>query len=70
MISRLLDVAVLGALMFVLLRGNRLAESVRHLRKSSRIMKSEMQAAADDVDLPEPKVIKGQVVDRAEGGQQ
>ena len=36
---------------------------MRNVRKSARIVKSEMQAAADDVELPEPKVIPGQIVD-------
>jgi hypothetical protein len=67
MFGRLIDIAVLVALGFAVFRGNRLVDSVRNVRKSSAIMKSEMRSAADDVPLPESKVIRGQVVaDRAD----
>jgi hypothetical protein len=64
MADYLIDAVVIGLLLFALFRGNRLVESVRSVRKSARILKSEMRAAADNVDVPEPKVIKGQVLDR------
>ena len=60
--GRLIDIAVLVALGVAVFRGNRLVDSVRNVRKSSAIMKSEFQAAADDVPLPESKLISGQVV--------
>lgn len=60
--GRLIDVAVLVALGVAVFRGNRLVDSVRNVRKSSAIVKSEFQAAADDVPLPESKLISGQVV--------
>lgn len=64
MADYLIDAAVIGLLLFALFRGNRLIESVRSVRKSARILKSEVRAAADNVDVPEPKVVKGQVLDR------
>lgn len=62
MLERLIDVAVLVALGVVVFRGNRLVDSVRNVRKSTAIMKSEIRAASDDVPMPESKVIRGQVV--------
>lgn len=64
MFGRLIDIAVLVALGVAVFGRNRLVDSVRNLRKSTAIVKSEMRAAADDVPLPESKVIQGQVVDR------
>jgi Sec-independent protein translocase protein TatA len=63
--GRLIDIAVLVALGVAVFGRNRLVDSVRSVRKSTAIVKSEMRAAADDVPLPESKVIRGQVVDRA-----
>ena len=60
--GRLIDIAVLVALGVAVFRGNRLLDSFRNVRKSTAIMKSELHAAADDVPLPESKVISGQVV--------
>jgi hypothetical protein len=60
--GRLIDIAVLAALAYAVFRGGRLLDSVRNVRKSSAIMKSELRAAADDVPLPESKVVSGQVV--------
>jgi Sec-independent protein translocase protein TatA len=60
---RLIEIGLLVLAAWALFGRNRLPESVRNVRKSARIMKSEMQAAADDVELPEPKVIPGQTVD-------
>ncbi len=60
---RLIEVGIIVLAAVALFGRNRLPDSVRHVKKSARIMKSELQAAADDVDLPEPKVVRGQVVD-------
>jgi Sec-independent protein translocase protein TatA len=62
MFMRLFEVGILVVLAVAVFGRNRLPESIRSAKKSARIMKSEMQAAADDVDLPEPKVIQGRVV--------
>jgi Sec-independent protein translocase protein TatA len=67
MFGRLMDVGLIALLLFALFGRNRLPASLRSVRKSARIMKSEMQSAADDVDLPEPKVISGHVIDGGTG---
>jgi Sec-independent protein translocase protein TatA len=59
---RLFEVGLLVAVAVALFGRNRLPDSVRSIKKSANIVKSEMQAAADDVPMPEPKVIHGQVV--------
>lgn len=59
---RLFEVGILVVLAVAVFGRNRLPDSVRSVKKSARIMKSELQAAADDVELPEPKVIPGTVV--------
>lgn len=64
MFGRLIDIAVLVALGVAVFGRNRLVDSVRSVRKSTAIVKSELHAAADDVPLPDSKVIRGQVVDR------
>jgi Sec-independent protein translocase protein TatA len=60
---RLIEIGLIVLAGWALFSRGRLPDSVRNVRKSARIMKSEMQAAADDVELPEPKVIPGQIVD-------
>jgi Sec-independent protein translocase protein TatA len=62
MFMRLFEVGILVVLGVAVFGRNRLPDSVRNVKKSARIMKSEVQAAADDVDLPEAKVIPGHVV--------
>jgi Sec-independent protein translocase protein TatA len=64
--SRLLEAALIIGAGFALFGRKRLPDSVRNVRKSARILKSEMQASADNVDLPEAKVIRGQVVSPAD----
>jgi Sec-independent protein translocase protein TatA len=61
--QRLIEIGLIVLVGWALFSKGRLPESVRNVRKSARIVKSEMQAAADDVELPEPKVIPGQIVD-------
>jgi Sec-independent protein translocase protein TatA len=61
--QRLIEIGLIVLVGWALFSRGRLPASVRNVRKSARIMKSEMQAAADDVELPEPKVIPGQIVD-------
>lgn len=63
MFMRLIEIGLLVVAAWALFGRNRLTQSVRSVRKSARIMKSEMQAAADDVELPEAKVIPGTIVD-------
>jgi len=60
---RLIEIGLIVLAGWALFGRNRLPDSVRTIRKSARIMKAEMQAAADDVELPEPKVIPGSIVD-------
>jgi Sec-independent protein translocase protein TatA len=60
---RLIEIGLIVVAGWALFGRNRLPDSVRNIRKSARIMKSEMQAAADDVELPEAKVIPGSTVD-------
>jgi Sec-independent protein translocase protein TatA len=60
---RLIEIGLIVLAGVALFGRNRLPDSVRNVKKSARVLKSEMQAAADDVDLPESKVIHGQVVD-------
>jgi Sec-independent protein translocase protein TatA len=62
-VQRLIEIGLIVLVGWALFSRGRLPDSVRNVRKSARIMKSEMQAAADDVELPEPKVIPGQIVD-------
>jgi Sec-independent protein translocase protein TatA len=61
--ERLIEIGLIVLVAWALFGRNRLPDSVRNVRKSARIMKSEMQAAADDVELPEAKVIPGSIVD-------
>ena len=63
MFMRLIEIGLIVLAGWALFGRNRLPDSVRNVRKSARIMKSEMQAAADDVELPEAKVIPGTIVD-------
>ena len=63
MFQRLIEIGLIALVAWALFARNRLPETVRNLRKSARVMKSEMQASADNVQLPEPKVITGQIVD-------
>jgi len=63
---RLIEIGLIVLAAWALFGRNRLPDSVRNVRKSARIMKSEMQAAADDVELPEAKVIPGTLVDGAQ----
>ena len=63
MFERLIEIGLIVLLGWALFSRGRLPDSVRNVRKSARIMKSEMQAAADNVEMPEPKVIPGQIVD-------
>ena len=63
MFMKLIEIGLIVLAGWALFGRNRLPDSIRNVRKSARIVKSEMQAAADDVELPEPKLIKGQVVD-------
>lgn len=63
MFMRLIEVGLIVLAGWALFGRNRLTDSVRSVRKSARIIKSEMQAAADDVPLPEDKVIPGTIVD-------
>ena len=63
MFMRLIEIALIVLAGWALFGRNRLPDSVRNIRKSARIVKSEMQAAADDVELPEAKVIPGSTVD-------
>ncbi|WP_194921398.1 translocase [Catenulispora rubra] len=65
MFMRLIEIGLIVVAAWALFGRHRLPDSVRSIRKSARIMKSEMQAAADDVELPEAKVIPGTIV---EGG--
>jgi len=60
---RLIEIGLIVLAGWALFGRNRLPDSMRNIRKSARIMKSEMQAAADDVELPEAKVIPGSIVD-------
>jgi Sec-independent protein translocase protein TatA len=60
---RLIEIGLIVLAAWALFGRNRLPDSVRNVRKSARIVKSEMQAAADDVELPEAKVISGTIVD-------
>ena len=62
MFMRLFEVGILVVLGVAVFGRNRLPDSVRNVKKSARIVKSEMQAAADDVPMPEPKVVQGHVV--------
>jgi Sec-independent protein translocase protein TatA len=62
---RLFEVGIIVLAAVALFGRNRLPDSVRNVKKSARIVKSEMQAAADDVELPEPKIVRGQVVTEA-----
>lgn len=64
MFQRLMEAGLIIAAGVVLFGRGRLFGTVRDVKKSGRILKSEMQASADDVDLPEPKVVRGRVVDR------
>jgi Sec-independent protein translocase protein TatA len=61
--ERLIEIGLIVLLGWALFSRGRLPDSVRNVRKSARIMKSEMQAAADNVEMPEAKVIPGQIVD-------
>ncbi|GAA1956340.1 hypothetical protein [Catenulispora subtropica] len=63
MFQRLIEIGLIVLVGWALFSKGRLPDSVRNVRKSARIMKSEMQAAADDVELPEPKVVPGQIID-------
>lgn len=63
MFERLIEIGLIVLLAWALFSRGRLPDSVRNVRKSARIMKSEMQAAADNVEMPESKVIPGQIVD-------
>jgi len=60
---RLIEIGLIVLAGWALFGRNRLTDSVRSVRNSARIIKSEMQAAADDVALPEEKVIPGTIVD-------
>jgi len=60
---RLIEIGLIVVAAWALFGRKRLPDSVRNIRKSAQIMKSEMQAAADDVELPEAKVIPGSIVD-------
>ena len=60
---RLIEIGLIVLAGWALFGRNRLPDSMRNIRKSARIMKSEMQASADDVELPEAKVIPGSIVD-------
>ncbi|GAA2063078.1 hypothetical protein GCM10009839_87910 [Catenulispora yoronensis] len=63
MFQRLIEVGLIALVGWALFSRGRLVDSVRNVRKSARIMKSEIQSAADDVELPESQVIPGQIVD-------
>ena len=63
MFQRLIEIGLIALVAWALFARNRLPETVRNVRKSARVMKSEMQAAADNVEMPESKVITGEIVD-------
>ncbi|MFL6111770.1 MAG: translocase [Catenulispora sp.] len=63
MFQRLIEIGLIVLVGWALFSRGRLPSSVRSVRKSARILKSEIHAAADDVPLPEPQVIPGQIVD-------
>ncbi|MBW8806379.1 MAG: hypothetical protein JF587_21385 [Catenulisporales bacterium] len=63
MFPRLIEIGLIVLAGWALFSRGRLPQTVRSVRKSARILKSEAQAAADDVPLPEPQVIPGQIVD-------
>ena len=63
MFERLIEVGLIVLLGWALFSRGRLPGAVRSVRKSAQIVKSEVQAAADNVEMPEPKVVPGQIVD-------